>query len=352
MANRQWYTAIGGQQGGPYTDERLGEMIAASIVRADTFVWCAGMTDWAKAGDVPGLMPRARPAPPPPPRPAPPPMRGARAPAFGQSAGAQGFGQSFGAQNFDHAGAAHSFGQAFSAEVPADAQPLTTHVQMWPLLGRTLLVAIGQVFVIPAPWVMTSFYKWFLEHLELPGQRRASFAGKPMDIWYIFMLYPFVLLYSRFFFFIFDYLLLFLPFYFLWTIFSYLETLAWLLIPAFLALLIVRWVVKNVVWEGQTSQLTFTGGYWPLLGWYVLFGISLFSIVGWAWVQAAWNRWMCHHTEGGNRQLVFIGSGLEILWRTLVFTIGISFIIPIPWVLHWFTRWYVSQFALAERPAA
>ena len=50
MADRQWYTAIGGQQAGPYSDQRLGEMIASGVVRADTFVWCAGMTDWAAAG--------------------------------------------------------------------------------------------------------------------------------------------------------------------------------------------------------------------------------------------------------------------------------------------------------------
>jgi GYF domain 2 len=349
MASRQWYTAINGQQGGPYADEQLSQMVAAGTVRADTFVWCAGMKDWARAGEIPGLMPRARPAPPPPPRPAPPAAWAPAAAAPRRGVAQQPF--AFQGVGPNVQGAGQSLGQAFTAEVPADAEPLITHVQMWPLLGRSLLVIIGQIFVIPAPWVMTSFYKWFLEHLELPGQRRASFAGQPMDIWYIFMLYPLVLLYSRFITFLFDYLLLLLPFYFLLTIVSYLETLAWLFISVFLLLLIVKWVVKNVVWEGQTSQLTFTGGYWPLLGWLVLTGISVISIVGWAWVEAAWIRWMCRHTEGGNRQLVFTGTGLELLWRSLVFSIAGSFIIPIPWVLHWYTRWFVSQFALASRPA-
>jgi hypothetical protein len=38
-----------------------------------------------------------------------------------------------------------------------------------------------------------------------------------------------------------------------------------------------------------------------------------------------------------------------VLWRTLVFSIGCAFIIPIPWLLRWYTKWYASQFALVER---
>ena len=34
---------------------------------------------------------------------------------------------------------------------------------------------------------------------------------------------------------------------------------------------------------------------------------------------------------------------------TLVFVIGCMFIIPIPWVMRWYTGWYTSQFALADR---
>jgi len=31
--------------------------------------------------------------------------------------------------------------------------------------------------------------------------------------------------------------------------------------------------------------------------------------------------------------------------------LGCAFLIPIPWVLRWYTQWYVSQFALVERGA-
>ena len=57
MADRQWYTGRDGKQEGPFSDERLRELIASGMVRGDTLVWSAGMTNWAKASEVPGLMP-------------------------------------------------------------------------------------------------------------------------------------------------------------------------------------------------------------------------------------------------------------------------------------------------------
>ena len=60
---------------------------------------------------------------------------------------------------------------------------------------------------------------------------------------------------------------------------------------------------------------------------------------------------MCRNVSGTQREIVFNASGLEMLWRTLVFAVGCMFLIPIPWVLRWYTRWYVSQFELVERAA-
>jgi hypothetical protein len=37
------------------------------------------------------------------------------------------------------------------------------------------------------------------------------------------------------------------------------------------------------------------------------------------------------------------------LWPTLLFALGCGLLIPIPWVLRWYTGWYVSQFGLVER---
>jgi hypothetical protein len=81
----------------------------------------------------------------------------------------------------------------------------------------------------------------------------------------------------------------------------------------------------------------------------VLLYVSFITIVGWAWVVTAWMRWVCRNIDGTQREVIFIASGLEVLWRTIVFVFACIFIIPIPWVLRWYAQWYASQFALVER---
>jgi hypothetical protein len=63
-------------------------------------------------------------------------------------------------------------------------------------------------------------------------------------------------------------------------------------------------------------------------------------------------RGVCRNIAGTRREVVFTGSGLEVLWRTIVFVIGCAFIIPIPWALRWYSQWFVSQFALVQRTQA
>jgi len=291
MADRQWYAAIGGERSGPYSDERLRELIAAGSVRADTLVWCEGMREWAKAAEVPGLFPQSM---------NPPPL-----PAAG-------------------AGGA--------------AQALSTTVGVWPLFGRLVLLVVCQILIIPAPWAVANFLRWFVDHVEVPGGRRVSFAGKAGDVWYVFVLSAlcaYVDLAAQ-------------------RIGSETDSAAPRLVPlavffltAFLALVALRWFYANLVWEGRATALQFTGGYWPMLGWSLLAPLSFITIIGWAWVYTAWGRWMCRHVEGSSRRLVFTASGWGYLWRTVVLVLLCMLIVPIPWMVRWYTRWIVSQFALA-----
>jgi GYF domain 2 len=290
MADRNWYTGIGGRQDGPYSDDQLRALIASGRVTADTLVWSTGMESWTKAGAIPGLMGSAqRPPPFPSPASAPPPAPGA-------------------------------------------IQHFATDVRVWPLLGRSIVVVLAQLVVLPAPWAMTSFYRWFVDHLHVPGHQRVAFAGKPEDIWYIFMLNA-LMAYAG-------------------VIHHYLPLVAFFLQPLFL-LIIARWFIRNLVWDGQAARLRFTAGYWPLLAWNILLIISIFSIIGWAWVWTALARWACRRVEGGGRSLLCTMSGWGLLWRSVLFALSCIVIIPIPWTFHWFTRWMVAQFALAgSEPAA
>lgn len=295
MSDRSWFYASNGQQQGPYPEAQLRDLIASGTVRSDTLVWSEGMAGWQKAGEIPGLM-----------------SGGARPPAM-PPAGAPPL-----AGGYD---AGH--GSAGGSEVSID-------LPIWSFLGRGILMIIGYLLVIPAPWTATSFYAWTTSRLRVPGRPNMSFTGQPLDIWYVFIAMG-VMSYVG----------------------AYDNTLQLIAIPvsAFLGWLLLRWIVSHLASNGQPLPLAFNGSAIGFVGWELLMYISFITIIGWAWVIAAWMRWICRNISGTRREIVFTGTGLQLLWRSLVFGIACAFIIPIPWVTAWYTRWYVSQFVLVERGA-
>jgi hypothetical protein len=115
--------------------------------------------------------------------------------------------------------------------------------------------------------------------------------------------------------------------------------------------LFLKWFVANLASNGQPLGFSFSGSFWAYLGWTVLTAISFVTIIGWAWVYVAWMRWFCRNIQGSRREAIFNGTGLEFLWRAIVAAIASSFIIPIPWMYRWMSRWLASQTVLVERNA-
>jgi hypothetical protein len=285
MSGRSWFVASRGQQEGPYSEALFRDLIGKRTVTQDTLVWSEGMSGWQRAGDIPGL------------------LSGALA----------------------HPGASRTSDNSSTGE------PLAVEFGVWTLLGRSLLLLIGNALVIPAPWVATGFYRWFIAHLHVPQRPDLAFTGKPRDIWYVFVI------------------LALCPYADLTGV----PGLSLILIPVEVCLswMIVRWIVANISSEGRQLPLTFEGSGLVYFGWHVLFGLSFITIIGWAWVTAAWMRWMCSNIAGTRRDVVFNASGWQVLWRTVVFSLCMILIIPIPWILRWFASWYVSQFAVVEAVA-
>ena len=93
----------------------------------------------------------------------------------------------------------------------------------------------------------------------------------------------------------------------------------------------------------------FRFGAGPFSGGPLLEPISIVTIVGWAWVMYRGVRWIFQNIEGTRREILFKGTGLEILWRSIVTMIASYFIIPIPWMYRWMWRWKASQTVLVER---
>ena len=291
MSDRSWFYAANGQQQGPYPEAQLRDLIARGTVTADTLVWSEGMAGWQKASEIPGLMSGRGSAPPAVPQASAPPMAGGGYP--GQGA-------------------------------------LSIDFGIWDFVWRSLVLAIGCILLIPVPWLLVWYTKWIVPCVRVPGRPNLSFTGEAMTI---------------------------VPWYFGAIVLAVAVSLTgpdWLnnlvaLVQFALYWLLLKWIVANLASNGQPLGLSFSGTVWAYLGYSILTIVSIFTIIGWAWVYVAWVRWVCRNIQGTRRAVVFHGTGLEFLWRALVAAIASAFIIPIPWVYRWMSRWLASQTELVER---
>jgi hypothetical protein len=51
---------------------------------------------------------------------------------------------------------------------------------------------------------------------------------------------------------------------------------------------------------------------------------------------------MCSKIVGTNK-FTFGGTGLSLLWRSVVTFAGCVFLVPIPWVIRWYLAWLIFQ---------
>lgn len=288
MSSRSWFYASEGQQLGPYPEIQLRELAARGVVTPDTLVWSEGMAGWQKASDIPGLL-----------------AGNSSPPAVPQSGGAV-------------VGAGYG------------AAPLSIEFGIWDLVWRSVVVLIGLILVIPTPWAVVWYLKWIISRMQVPGRPNLSFTGTAPIVaaWY----FGAVVL----------------------GIVSALTGSDWLnnlmfVVQFVLYWLLARWVVANLASNGQNLGLSFSGTIWAFIGWNILMVLSIFTIIGWAWVYAAQTRWVCRNIQGTRREVTFHGTGLEFLWRFVVAGLASMLIIPIPWMYRWIARWLASQTVLVER---
>ena len=299
MSNRSWFYAANGQQQGPFPEAQLRDLITRGTVRADTLVWSEGMSGWQRAAEIPGLMPSGG-APPSVPQPGGPPPMGA--------------------------GGGYGGGGGYAGG------PLSIDFGILEFVWRSLVLFVGLILIIPAPWVLVWYLNWIVPCVQVPGRPNLSFTGTAMTLvpWY-FGAIVLVVVVS------------FLGIDVLNNLMS--------LVQFVLYWFFVKWFIANLASNEQPLGLSFSGSIWAYLGWSILLVLSIFTIIGWAWVYVAWIRWFCRNIQGTRREVLFIGSGLEFLWRAIVAGIASMFIIPIPWVYRWMSQWIASQTVLAERGA-
>jgi hypothetical protein len=294
MAERSWFFASNGQQQGPVPETQFRDSIARGSVTPDTLVWTEGMAGWQRAGEIPGLM--SGPRPPAMPQAGPPPVMAA--------------------------GGGYGGGS------------LTIGFGIWDWVWRHIVLVLGMLLIIPGPWLIVWALNWIVPRVRVPGRPNLGFTGNAMTLvpWYFGAIILFVV-----------------AGYTAWD-----NEVQWPnhlidVVQIVLYWLLIRWLIGNLASNGQPLGLSFAGSFWAYLGWNILFALSFLTIIGWAWVMAAWARWFCRNIQGTRRQVVYNGTGLQNLWRALVLVICCAFVIPIPWMYRWMMRWQLSQTTLVER---
>ena len=291
-----YYSDSGRIRQGPYAEAVIVRLIDGGTIGRETLIWSAEMVDWRAADQVEKFAPLFGP-PVPPPGPPPVPLA--------------------------------SYATGLATGTPMPLGNLSANFPVWGLFWRSLLIWLGDLVVVPAPWVSTTFYRSLGTQMALPDGRRFTFSGQPGDIWLVFVGIGVLGLIGQF--------VRLVPFAALITAFVSLA----LTVP------VMRWFCANLGTEDGSVKLTFVGGIWNYFGLSLLLGLSFTTIIGWAWVVKVMMRWICQNVKG-TLAFDFVGSGGAILWRTLVAVLASMLIIPIPWMMRWYAVWMVSQIQVAQ----
>ncbi|MCB1541594.1 MAG: DUF4339 domain-containing protein [Rhodoblastus sp.] len=297
-----WYVGPDNTSKGPVELEEIARLARAGEVTPATLVWSEGMAEWAPAGKVAAITDLLGAEPP---QPSAPQPAARRLP-----------------------GAVPSHRTSPVGDVPPGR--LVSMVETFPLFGRALLHALGNAFVIPAPWTGTMFWKYLGDTTRLPGGTPFVFEGQWRDIWWVFVLQG-LLTYSN-------------------SVTGdrgFLALLGGLVLPY----LVLRWFCEKLRIGPGGPFLAFKGDFLPYLGWMALAFVSVFTIVGWAWVTQYYLDWVCRNVAGPVR-FSFKGRGIEILWRCLAAFFASCLLIPIPWMISWLTQWFVYQIEATTDQAA
>lgn len=237
-----------------------------------------------------------------------------------------------------------------------------------------LTACVGGLFIIPAAWAAAFLYRRVIPYVVFSDGTRAAFVGRGGQVWGWFVFVgalsllphliggiayngnPFSLILSlphpdfgntrgattagfvAF--------LVALPFFF------------------YAQLSIVRWAVAGIELING-PDLSFAGRYSHLLGWLLLFAVSMITIIGWAWAATGFLRWFAYNVEGAGVRSEFVGSGWDLLWRGIAFilvllvimitattalqtAIRIAALIWCLWASVWLLKWITRNVVLVR----
>ncbi|EFL51477.1 conserved hypothetical protein [Solidesulfovibrio fructosivorans JJ]] len=210
-------------------------------------------------------------------------------------------------------------------------------------LGYTALCAVLALFVIPAAWGVVAFTAWWCGGLVFSDGTRAEFTGRGGRVWPLFAVAVFLAILPSL-------VTAGMEHNARTTSVQLLLVLALVPFDVAVKLPIYRWLFANIRLEPGGAP-RFHGRYLPYLGWVLLFYLTALTVVLWPWVATGLVRWFCDNLEGDGYDVMFVGTGWGLLWRSVVWFVGSLLLIPIPWVLRSMYRWWTDNLELVRHPA-
>ena len=194
---------------------------------------------------------------------------------------------------------------------------------------------LGSMLVIPAPWAVCWFAKWFVGKVRLSSGTALTFTGTPGSVAVLAVVYGLFLLASSN------------------TESSNTEndelwSSIWSLAGIPLGWAFCRWYVNHA--QLGAGPFRFDGSVWGYIGWTLLTYLSILTIVGWAWVMAAFYRWIAGNIRHAEGTVQFVGQGHQILWRIPALILFCLPIVTMPWAIKWIVCWLIQQFEWRRLP--
>ena len=235
-----------------------------------------------------------------------------------------------------HCGAPVGGGASVAVPQAGPSIRFTLEASALGLFGRSLLLGLSAIFIVPLPWTTSWFASWFAGEVRAGDGRTFDFHGNAKNVWAIVTAYVLMIIISAI----------------LGAVGEEDPTLAWLVLPDIainLAMLFVgwfflRWAIDHL--ELGEKRWHFVGSVWGFLGWNILFYLSILTIIGWAWAAVGLYNWIADNVEDAGGKLRFLGTGHEMLWRTIVMVLWCATLLGLPWAIRWFYAWLISQFEL------
>lgn len=211
------------------------------------------------------------------------------------------------------------------------------------LFGWMMLTVLASLVIVPLAWVMAAMGRWTARNLRLSDGTTFVFRGSACEVLAWMLGYVFVTGAYMALIFIADPVRQ-------GAAATVLVVLMLMSVMLAINLQIIKWFVGSLEVSGN-SRLAFRGGFLGYLGWSLLTGVSIYTIIGWAWAAAGMYRWLARKTEGVGLSFTWKGRGHQVLWRTLVMVPGCLLIVTIPWMVMWLMRWMISQIEMKRERA-